>query len=103
MFLSAESRYNTWVREHYRFLFRSAWALTGSRALAEDVVQDCFANAWRHRDQLREAGLARAWLFQIMRRSALRHLTPAEVVTPQPIGPRASNMLAAPVAIPAAL
>lgn len=81
MFQSAESRYNTWVREHYRFLFRSAWALTGSRALAEDVVQDCFANAWRHRDQLREAGLARAWLFQIMRRSAFRHLTPADVVS----------------------
>ena len=37
---SAESRYNAWVRDHYRFLLRSAWALTGSRAIAEDVVQD---------------------------------------------------------------
>jgi RNA polymerase sigma-70 factor (ECF subfamily) len=44
LFQSAESRYNQWVREHYRFLLRSAWALTGSRAIAEDVVQDCFAN-----------------------------------------------------------
>lgn len=77
MFQSAESRYNTWVREHYRFLLRSAWALTGSRAVAEDVVQDCFANAWRHREQLRQPELARAWLFQIMRRSAFRHLAPA--------------------------
>ena len=49
LFQSAESRYNQWVREHYRFLLRSAWALTGSRAIAEDVVQDCFANAWKHR------------------------------------------------------
>ena len=32
MFQSAESRDNQWVREHYRFLLRSAWALTGSRA-----------------------------------------------------------------------
>jgi RNA polymerase sigma factor (sigma-70 family) len=76
MFQSAESRYNSWVREHYRFLLRSAWALTGSRAVAEDVVQDCYASAWKHRDQLRQPELARAWLFQIMRRSALRQLTP---------------------------
>ena len=74
MFQSAESRYNTWVRDHYRFLLRSAWALTGSRALAEDVVQDCFASAWRYRDQLRDPQLARAWLFQIMRRAAFRQL-----------------------------
>ena len=74
---SAEARYNDWVRSHYRFLFRSAWALTGSRALAEDVVQDTFTRAWEHRRQLREPGLARAWLFRIMRRAALRHMAPA--------------------------
>lgn len=34
--------------------------LTGSRAIAEDGVQDCFANAWKHREQLRDATLARA-------------------------------------------
>jgi RNA polymerase sigma factor (sigma-70 family) len=76
MFASAESRYNQWVREHYRFLLRSAWALTGSRAIAEDVVQDCFTSAWKHRAQLRQPELARAWLFRIMRRSALRQLAP---------------------------
>jgi RNA polymerase sigma-70 factor (ECF subfamily) len=76
MFQSSESRYNEWVREHYRFLLRSAWALTGSRAVAEDVVQDCYASAWKNRGQLRQSELARAWLFQIMRRSALRHLAP---------------------------
>jgi RNA polymerase sigma-70 factor (ECF subfamily) len=76
MFQSAESRYNQWVSEHYRFLLRSAWALTGSRAVAEDVVQDCYTSAWKYRSQLRQPQLARAWLFQIMRRSALRHLAP---------------------------
>ncbi len=77
MFQSSEARYNRWVQDHYRFLLRSAWALTGSRAVAEDVVQDCYANAWKHRAQLRDPALARAWLFQIMRRSALRQLVPA--------------------------
>jgi RNA polymerase sigma factor (sigma-70 family) len=70
MFQTAESRYNQWVSDHYRFLLRSAWAMTGSRAVAEDVVQDCFTSAWQHRSQ------ARPWLFQIMRRSALRHMVP---------------------------
>ncbi len=77
MFQSDESRYNQWVRQHYRFLLRSAWALTGSRATAEDVVQDCFASAWKYRAQLRKDDSARAWLFQIMRRSAYRYLVPA--------------------------
>lgn len=78
-FLDAEARYNQWVREHYRFLLRSAWALTGSRVVAEDVVQDCFTLAWKHRGQLRDAALARAWLFRIMRRCAMRHLAPGTV------------------------
>ena len=81
MFETAEARYNQWVQEHYRFLMRSAWALTGSRAVAEDVVQDCFASAWRYRNQLRQPEMARAWLFQIMRRHALRYLSPDAAVT----------------------
>lgn len=76
MFPSADARYNDWVRSHYRFLMRSAWALTGSRAVAEDVVQDCFTLAWEHRRQLRDPALARAWLFRIMRRCVLRHVVP---------------------------
>jgi DNA-directed RNA polymerase specialized sigma24 family protein len=76
MIQTAESRYNQWVREHYRFLLRSAWGLTGSRAIAEDVVQDCFTSAWQHRSQLRQPELARAWLFRIMRRHVLRHVVP---------------------------
>ena len=60
LFQSAESRYNAWVRDHYRFLLRSAWALTGSRATVKDVVQDCFANAWKYREQLHDGALARA-------------------------------------------
>ena len=77
MFGSRERLYNTWVRDHYRFLFRSAWALTGSRAVAEDLVQDCFELAWRHMDQLRDRALARPWLFQILRREAFRNLAPS--------------------------
>ena len=77
MFGSRERLYNAWVRDHYRFLLRSAWALTGNRATAEEVVQDCFELAWRHMDQLRDRALARPWLFRILRREALRNLAPS--------------------------
>lgn len=80
MFSSADARYNEWVHAHYRFLMRSAWALTGSRPVAEDVVQDCFTAAWEHRRQLRQPELARAWLFRIMRRCVLRHVVPGHLV-----------------------
>ncbi len=80
MFNAAEDRYNSWVRDHYRFLLRSAWVLTGSRALAEDVAQDTFASAWRYRAQLKSAESARPWLFQIMRRHAFRYNTPTALV-----------------------
>lgn len=74
MFGSKERLYNIWVKDHHRFLFRSAWALTRSRSVAEEVVQDCFELAWRHMDQLKDKTLVRSWLFQILRREALRNL-----------------------------
>lgn len=73
------ARFARWVQEHYGFVFRAAWALTGSRALAEELTQDAFEIAWRHRTQLREERAARAWLYQILRRETWRYLkaTPA--------------------------
>ena len=63
MFGSRARLYNSWVRDHYRFLFRSAWAR--SRSVADEVVKDCFALPWRHMDQPRDKKLAKPWLFQI--------------------------------------
>lgn len=82
MFGFRERLYNSWVRDHYRFLLRSAWALTGSRAVAEEVVQDCYELAWRHMHQLRDRTLARPWLFQILRREAFRNLAPGGATEP---------------------
>jgi RNA polymerase sigma factor (sigma-70 family) len=76
MFQTYESCYNQWVSDHYRVLIRSAWAMTGSRAVAEDVVQDCFTSAWKRCGHLRQPEMACPWLFQIMRRNALRHMVP---------------------------
>jgi RNA polymerase sigma factor (sigma-70 family) len=44
--------------------------LTGDRAMAEDLCQDCFAAAWRHRAQLRDPAKGRSWLFAIASNAA---------------------------------
>ena len=74
MLLGKERAFNRWVQEHYRFLLRVGWALTGSRHVAEELVQDTFELAWRHQKQLRQAASAKAWLYQILRREALQHI-----------------------------
>lgn len=73
MFYAKECTFNRWVQEHYRFLLRAGWALTGSRHIAEELVQDTFELAWRHQDQLRNVASVKAWLYQILRREALQH------------------------------
>jgi RNA polymerase sigma-70 factor (ECF subfamily) len=46
----------------------------GSRAAAEDVVQQASVRALGRADQLRDAGAGRAWLFQITRRLVVDQL-----------------------------
>ncbi len=56
-------------------VYRFALRLTGSRDAAEELTQDTLLRAWRHRRRLRDAGSARAWLFQIaanLRRDRMR-------------------------------
>ncbi len=66
-------RFARWVKTHRSFLTRAAWALTGERAAAQDLVQETFALAWRHRAALRDDGAVQAWLYRILRREAIRH------------------------------
>ncbi len=91
LFGAKERLYNSWIKDHYRFLFRSAWALTRSRSVAEEVVQDCFELAWRHMDQLKDKALARPWLFQILRREALRNLSAPDELYDEDLDTRSST------------
>jgi RNA polymerase sigma-70 factor (ECF subfamily) len=52
------------VDEHLPHVYRFALRLTGSRQEAEDLTQDTFLRAWRHRGRLRDAN---AVLFTIAR------------------------------------
>lgn len=73
MFDRDSRRFAEWVKQFQPFLFRAAWTLLGERSAAQDLVQETFAIAWRARHQLRESDAARAWLYQILRREAIRY------------------------------
>ncbi|MBI1423350.1 MAG: sigma-70 family RNA polymerase sigma factor [Gammaproteobacteria bacterium] len=72
MFANDKKRFTQWVRQYQPFLFRAAWALSGEREIAKDLVQETFALAWRARKQLRDEAATQAWLYRILRREAMR-------------------------------
>ncbi len=47
-------------------LRRYAWALTGDRTTADDLVQDCLERAWSRLHLWRRGSNLRAWLFTIL-------------------------------------
>jgi RNA polymerase sigma-70 factor (ECF subfamily) len=54
--------------EHGPDLLRYALRHTGDRQLAEDVVQETFARAWKHPGRVAgDRGSARSWLFTVAR------------------------------------
>src|SRR5690349_1378594 len=57
------TRFESCFREHYVRLLAFAMRRVSSREVAEDVVSDTFAVAWRRRDCIPEAPLP--WLYAI--------------------------------------
>jgi RNA polymerase sigma-70 factor, ECF subfamily len=53
------------LEEYAPRVYRFALRLSGSHQDAEDLVQETFLRAWRHRGRVREAGAVRVWLFTI--------------------------------------
>jgi RNA polymerase sigma-70 factor, ECF subfamily len=60
------------VRAYSADLYRYAWWLCRDRHLAEDVVQETFARAWKSWTELRDVALAKAWLMTILRNELAR-------------------------------
>jgi RNA polymerase sigma factor (sigma-70 family) len=54
-----------YVAEHRRLL-RVAWVMTGSMAVAEDLVQDVFVQAHRHREHVMGLERPDAWLRRVL-------------------------------------
>ena len=60
------------VREWSADLYRFAYWLSREQDLAEELVQETFARAWKSLDQLQEPKAAKSWLFTILRREHAR-------------------------------
>jgi RNA polymerase sigma-70 factor (ECF subfamily) len=62
------------VNEHYAFLYRYAYRLSGSAADAEDLTQEAFCTAQLKLSQLRDPKRAKSWLFSILRNAYLHRV-----------------------------
>jgi len=56
------------------------WRLTGDREVATDLMQDTFIAGMRDQAALRELAKARAWLFRIASRLAIKRLRRARLI-----------------------
>lgn len=64
----AQASFERYVRPHYSALFRVASRFTGSRADAEDLVQETCLRAYRHIDRVEALESPLTWLLCILRR-----------------------------------
>lgn len=64
--------FETLVRAHAPDLYRYAYWLCRDRFLAEDLVQETFARAWKAWGDLRDDKAVKAWLFSILHREHAR-------------------------------
>jgi RNA polymerase sigma-70 factor (ECF subfamily) len=62
------------VRRHAPFLLAFATRLTGSRADADDCVQDALITAWQKLPELEDPAKVRAWMTTIVSRSVTTRL-----------------------------
>lgn len=65
-------RFEQAVRAYSGDMFRYASWLTRDRFMAEELVQEAFARAWAHWEQLRDPGAVKTWLFTIVRNEHAR-------------------------------
>jgi len=69
-----ESSFVSLYRRHGTSLFRFAWRLTGSTAVAEDVAQECWVAILQHNRYREHSGSVRGYLFGIVRNLAFERL-----------------------------
>ena len=95
------------VRRHAPAVYRLAYARTGSRADAEDIMQETFLRLVRRRPELRDEDHCRAWLLHTaancansLHRRPWRRELPLEESGAQVPGPEPGGVLEAVLALP---
>src|SRR5215469_9163180 len=69
---------------HHRVLFDFFARMTGSRALAEDLVQDVFFRILKYRATFREDSRFKAWMFHIARNARVDYYRKHQTEVPAP-------------------
>lgn len=72
MFSTRKSRFESLVRACSPELYRYGYWLCRDAFLAQDLVQETFARAWKYWDDLRDDKAARSWLYTILRNEHAR-------------------------------
>ncbi len=69
------------MRAYSADLYRYAYWLCRDRHMAEDLVQEAFARAWKAWAELRDPEQAKAWLFTILRNECARDFARKQLET----------------------
>ena len=72
LYESKQSRFENLVRAYSTELYRYAYWLCRDRFVAEDLVQEAFARAWRGWQNLRDGDATKSWLYTILRNEHAR-------------------------------
>ena len=64
--MTMETDFDSLLERHRRELQVHCYRMLGSFTDAEDLVQETFLRAWRHRDQHEPGSNLRAWLYRIL-------------------------------------
>lgn len=70
--LSREQHFNKLIAVYMDDLYRYAYWLAGSHAVADDLVQDTLMRAWKSMDKLKDDKAVKGWLLTILRRENAR-------------------------------
>lgn len=71
-FAGKTSSFESMVRAYATDLYRFSYWLCRDRTLAEDLVQETFARAWKAWNQLQSEAAVKSWLFAILRNEHTR-------------------------------
>ena len=72
---NAQQTFENLVHAYTPELYRFAYWHCKNKDLAEDMLQECFARAWKALHKLKDDKAARAWLYTILRREIARHFS----------------------------
>ena len=70
--VTREEQFNQLIAVYMDDLYRYGYWLSGSHAVADDLVQETLVRAWKSMDKLNDAKAVKGWLLTILRRENAR-------------------------------